>query len=143
MRKYQKGFTLIEILVVIAIIAVLTGIGLASFQGAQAKARDAKRKGDLKAVATALQALYNDNQKFPNPTGDQNLSSYTPLTSNYIKSVPTDPLSGNPVYCINISTDNQSYTIYAKLENTNDTSIFSPSVSCNSVAGYNYKVVNP
>lgn len=130
---------------------MLTGIGLASFQGAQAKARDAKRKGDLKALQTALQAYYNDNQKFPNEsgfiTGTNGLIS--DLSPSYIKQIPTDPSSGTATpYCYTISTDQQSYSLYALLENTKDSAAKVDS-NGNPIAGtcggqsYNYIVINP
>lgn len=51
-----KGFTLVELLVVVAIIAILATIGLTVFSGAQANARDARRKSDIDAIANALES---------------------------------------------------------------------------------------
>lgn len=56
--KNQKGFTLIELLVVIAIIGLLATLAVVSLNNARQKARDAKRKSDLNAIATAME-LYN------------------------------------------------------------------------------------
>lgn len=53
--KQIKGFTLIELMVVVAIIAILSVIGLAIFSTAQANARDARRKGDIDAIANVLE----------------------------------------------------------------------------------------
>lgn len=55
----HKGFTLIELMVVVSIIAVLAVIGLTVFTGLQRSARDAKRKADIEAIATALE-IYKD-----------------------------------------------------------------------------------
>lgn len=52
----KKGFTLVELLVVVAIIAILSVIGLTIFTSAQANARDARRKADVDAIAKALEA---------------------------------------------------------------------------------------
>ncbi|MFZ1721320.1 MAG: type II secretion system protein, partial [Microgenomates group bacterium] len=48
----QSGFSLLELLVVISIIAILVAMGVAGFTTAQRKARDARRSGDLKAIQT-------------------------------------------------------------------------------------------
>lgn len=53
--KTKRGFTLIELLVVIGIIGILSTIGAVSFGSARAKARDAKRQGDLRALQSALE----------------------------------------------------------------------------------------
>lgn len=59
MRKLlptSKGFTLIELMVAIAIVAVLSTIGLVVFSNAQAGARDSKRQSDIDAIAKALES---------------------------------------------------------------------------------------
>jgi len=60
-----KGFTLIELLVVIAVIGLLSTIVMVSLNSARAKARDARRKEDLKSIRTALEMYYNDNNNIP------------------------------------------------------------------------------
>lgn len=52
----SRGFTLIELLVVITIIAFLAVIGIVAFGNAQAQARDGRRRADLDAIATAMEA---------------------------------------------------------------------------------------
>jgi prepilin-type N-terminal cleavage/methylation domain-containing protein len=51
----KKGFTLIELLVVISIISILATIGIASYQGAQKNARDARRRNDVDVIAKSLE----------------------------------------------------------------------------------------
>jgi len=55
-----KGFTLIELLIVIVIIGILSAGAFALFTGSQAKARDAIRKNDVKAIETAVMLYMND-----------------------------------------------------------------------------------
>lgn len=57
--KRNKGFTLIELLVVISIIGLLSSVVLASLNTARASARDARRKADLRQIATALEFYYD------------------------------------------------------------------------------------
>ncbi len=66
LKKAQSGFTIIELLIVIAIIAILAGLVLNNFQGAQAKARDTQRVTDLNNIHTKLEEYYGDNNGYPN-----------------------------------------------------------------------------
>lgn len=64
-RKYQGfGFTLIEILVVVSIIAILAGLALASFSTPQKQANDTRRKNDLKQYAQLLKSYGANNSGF-------------------------------------------------------------------------------
>ena len=66
MRKTnQKGFTIIELLVVIVIIGILVALALPQLFAAQARGRDSERKNDLKNVKTQLETYFNDNGEYP------------------------------------------------------------------------------
>jgi prepilin-type N-terminal cleavage/methylation domain-containing protein len=65
-KKAQKGFTIIELLIVIAIIAILALLVLNNFQGAQAKARDQQRTTDINNIHGKLEEFYNENNYYPN-----------------------------------------------------------------------------
>lgn len=86
MRK-QKAFTLIELLVVIAIIGLLSTIVLVSLNRARAKARDAKRVGDLKQIANALEMFYDVTGSYPGESScnpdTSNADAVCALTSNW------------------------------------------------------------
>jgi len=56
----RKGFTLVELLVVVAIIGILTTIAVVALSGARQKARDTKRVADVRQIHTSLE-LYNNN----------------------------------------------------------------------------------
>jgi len=65
-KKLQAGFTIIELLIVIAIIGILATLVLTNFQGAQAKGRDTVRKNDINSVYQKLEEFYNENGSYPN-----------------------------------------------------------------------------
>ncbi|MDO9027840.1 MAG: prepilin-type N-terminal cleavage/methylation domain-containing protein [Candidatus Roizmanbacteria bacterium] len=76
----KKGFTLLEMLVVIGIIAILVSLGFASYSTVQKKARDAKRKGDLSAMQKVLEQCYSvSSYSYPAITGG---GSIGPISTN-------------------------------------------------------------
>jgi len=89
----KKGFTLLELLVVVGIIALLLSIAVVSYSGAQKRARDSKRRSDLKAMQGALEQYYgaNSNQY---PVGDCSVAK------DYMNSAwPADPVNaGDNIY---------------------------------------------
>jgi len=90
MKKKQKGFTLLELLVVIGIIGILVGIGTISYQSAQEKSRDSRRRSDLKAISNALEQYYADNDgSYPSDADCAGYESYLNGPE------PTDPTTGD------------------------------------------------
>lgn len=57
--KIRRGFTLIELLVVVSIIAILSAVGLASFQNARNKALDGSYKATVKSIQQAAEQAFN------------------------------------------------------------------------------------
>lgn len=84
-QQAKKAFTLIEILIVIAIIGILTVALLPRIQWAQSSARNTARKADLNQIATALAAYNGDFGKYPDKMDDLAWSN------GYLKSLPKDP----------------------------------------------------
>lgn len=64
-KRIQAGFTIIELLIVIAIIGILATLVLTNFQGAQAKGRDTVRKNDINSLYQKLEEYYNENGSYP------------------------------------------------------------------------------
>lgn len=108
--KFQSAFTLIELLIVITILGVLASLTLASYGGAQAKARDGVRKSDLAQVKRALELAKSDcegNAYYPwmgsgdplpqSQTDYSNLSGYLSNPNlKYLSSVIKDPKDVGP-----------------------------------------------
>jgi len=93
----QKSFTLIELLIVVAIIGILAAIAVPNFLNAQIRAKIARVQSDHKSLATALGSYQIDNNSYP---GDHDLDNYmggenglfrltTPVS--YMSSLPADP----------------------------------------------------
>ena len=64
-RKSNKGFTLIELMIVIAIIGILAAIAIPQFAQYRRKAFNAAAESDLRNFKTAMEATYADNQAYP------------------------------------------------------------------------------
>lgn len=106
----KKGFTLIELMVVVAIIAILSLIGITSFNIIQKNARDARRRGDINAISKAWESHY------------QRTSPYYPilLPGWFIgNKIPKDPTSSaSYTYTgANEGADGDTYIVCAGLEN--------------------------
>lgn len=91
----KKAFTLIELLVVIAIIGILAAMILVAVSGARAKARDSRRKSDLRSYKSALAQYFTDNDAYPASTANDTFQATLPtLGTQYIKTTPADPTTG-------------------------------------------------
>jgi type II secretion system protein G len=91
-REAQRGFTLIELMIVVAIIAILAGILIPNFVNARSQAQTAACESNLRAIATALELYYADNQVYPTAGGAAVQPSL--LTANgvaYLNNTPKDP----------------------------------------------------
>src|SRR6056297_2839321 len=69
-KTKKKGFTLIELMVVVAIMGLLAALAVISLNNARARARDARRISDVKQVQTALELYYLDNHQYPDTPTD-------------------------------------------------------------------------
>lgn len=105
-----KGFSLIEILVVISIIGILSGLAINFSQAIQRSTRDARRESDLRVLQSAIQQFYADKNHYPNDLGTI-LINGSALTSNsgepaaspspktYLSNTPKDPNDPATKYC--------------------------------------------
>jgi type II secretion system protein G len=95
----KQAFTLIELLIVVAIIGILAAIAVPNFLNAQVRAKIANAVSDMRALDTALEMYRMDNGHYPywRDSGGTNVNPvnrrFIPLTTPmaYISSVPQDP----------------------------------------------------
>ena len=86
MKESERGFTLIELMVVAAILIVLAGIGLAQYRNSVTRAREAVLSEDLFRMRDAMDQYYADKMQYP--------ASLEALVSDgYMRRVPDDPFT--------------------------------------------------
>jgi prepilin-type N-terminal cleavage/methylation domain-containing protein len=76
-RSVQRGFSLLELIVVVTIIGILAGVAIVNVRYAQRKAREAALKDNLFQMRKAIDNYYADKQKFP--------ASLEELVPNYLR----------------------------------------------------------
>ena len=74
LQNRSKGFTIVELLIVIVVIAILATLVIVTFTGIQQKARDNQRQTDIAALNNHLAAYYATNGNYPTLTNLQTAS---------------------------------------------------------------------
>ena len=85
-RRASSGFTLIELMIVMALIVVLAGIGLATHTNSQTRAREAVLKEDLFRMRDAIDQYSADRAAYPASLDDL-------VTGRYLRAIPVDPFT--------------------------------------------------
>lgn len=109
----NKGFTLIEMLIVIAILAILYSLAAASVSGMQHEAKMACAKGDLKTLELALNSYLKNRGSCPPADGYQTalLNAKPPIIDRNLM----DPFGGsvNIMYPYSVSNNGDFYVVYS------------------------------
>jgi prepilin-type N-terminal cleavage/methylation domain-containing protein len=129
--SFAHGFSLAELLVVLAVIGMITAIGFGSITLARTKARDNKRLADMKEIQLGLALYFDVNRAYP-----ASLTILDDVGQKFLPTIPVDPKTGAQYEYLPYNS-NRNYCIGVTLEDTipNDSSTNS---ACNSLTS-NYK----
>jgi general secretion pathway protein G len=97
-RRQDAGFTLVELMIVMAIIGVLAMVAVPSYISAIKHAREAVLKEDLRTIRSAIDSYTMDKQKAPQSLDDV-------LQDGYLKSIPEDPMTKSTTTWVTDTTD--------------------------------------
>ena len=84
----EGGFTLMELMIVMALIVILAGIGLATYTNSVTRAKEAVLKEDLFRMRDAIDQYYADKNRYP-PSLD------SLVTDKYLRAIPVDPITNS------------------------------------------------
>lgn len=130
------GFSLIELLVAVSLIAILSTLGISGFQAVTRGGRDALRKSELEQIRSALEMYRSETGSYP----AESTTCLPDLTANYINPYPVDTNDPTLRYCY-IRTSALMYQLCAHLENGGTQDLCGATTACGQ--NCNYQVINP
>jgi len=133
---FAGGFTLIELIVTMTVVAVLTTLAMISYGGTNKRARDGRRMSDLQRVAIALEMARQVGGTYP--VEDVDFQAPYLITAGFLSTWPADPKGYR--YAYNQNNNGYSYTLRAHMEDvgsTNGSWWNACGTSCN------YRMLNP
>lgn len=94
----SRGFTLLELVMVMTIIVILAAVGVTSYQQIQLKARETILKEDLRTMRRIIDQYAADKEKLPQSLDDL-------VTAGYMREVPIDPITGQKDWVVDMGDD--------------------------------------
>ncbi len=112
--KMKKAFTLIEMMIVIAVIAILVGIALPHFRGMQEEGWTVKAAGELRTLATAIESYYIHNSRaYPSEDASWQ-TSLTNASPTIVVAALYDPFMATATqYGYELSSNSQYYVVFS------------------------------
>lgn len=101
----KNGFTLIEVMIVVTIVAILGAIGLPAYTGYIARANRADARGQLLQAAQFMQRFYTANDQYLNDRSGNNISTQMPAN------LARAPADGTQLYALTIAATTSTYTL--------------------------------
>ena len=92
--KNQKGFTLIELMIVVAIIAILAAIAISQYQDYVIRSQVSEGSSLADGTKTAVAEFYNNTGRFPSTNQSAGLAANTEIQGNYVSQLD---VSGGPI----------------------------------------------
>lgn len=117
-RFRRRGFTLVELIIVITVITILATIGMFSFVNVQKQTRDSTRSADVNVIAEALENYYSHNGEYPSCSAmtksadDVTTNTLKGLDSAMLQAPTSSPADGNSIICSDL-TDSSGSNVYA------------------------------
>jgi type II secretion system protein G len=122
----QRGFTIVELLIVIVVIAILAAIVIVAYQGIQGRARDSARLSDMKMIMKALEVYKTNTGSYPSPNSTPNAQGWEVSTngasatnflgsiinSNGVTKIPVDPVNTGNSANLNPSWNTNEYEYF-------------------------------
>ncbi len=124
--KNKQGFTIVELLIVVVVIAILAAITIVSYNGIQTRTRDSERTAEVSTMMKAIEMYMAENGSYPSLGSDNTGYSYTALAPflvpKYISAIPSPPTGGTAAdyWYVRGSESGRSYGIRVDYETKPD-----------------------
>lgn len=133
-KVLQSGLTLIELLIVVAIVGVIMVAMVFLIRNQLSRGRDAQRKTDLEAIKVAFENYYNDNNCYPPANVLESCQSSN--LQPYLNEVPCDPITQDPYLYVPLAGNAcAGYRLYATIDSPDDPNV--EKLGCDGADGCN------